>query len=58
MKAIGFNYNLIDGTNYRESRNRGVKKTKSESEAEQTRPQDNTTSIVNKDKGRIIDVSL
>lgn len=58
LKAIGFNYNWIDGLGSVESRRRGVRKDKIESEQEQSRPRDNGTSMVNKDKGRVIDVSL
>ena len=58
LSAIGFNYNLIDGSNKLDANRRGVRKDKVEAEQEQTRPQDNSTSMVNKDKGRVIDVSL
>ena len=58
LNAIGFNYNWIDGASNIEARRRGVKKDKVESEQEQSRPQDNSTSMINKDKGRVIDVSL
>ncbi len=58
LNAIGFDYNWIDGTSKIEARRRGIKKDKVEAEQEQSRPKDNGTSMVNKDKGRIIDVSF
>ena len=53
LRAIGFNYNLIDGTTYLEARKQGRKR-KVEAAKEQSRPQDINTSIANKDKGRVV----
>ncbi len=58
LKAIGFNYNTIAPSNQFERSQRNARRSKATAEVQQSRPRDKSTSIANKDKGRIIDVSL
>ena len=58
LYAIGLTTRMIDGTQYSTARHSGIKKNKVDAEKEHSRPQDKHTSLVNKDKGRIIDVSF
>ncbi|MBU1863626.1 MAG: hypothetical protein KKH94_08200 [Candidatus Omnitrophica bacterium] len=58
LKAIGINSRMIERTEYSDVNQSGIRKNRVESDKEHMRPQDKSTSVVNKDKGRIIDVSF
>ena len=58
LNSVGINFNLVDGSAYRNSHQRGVRKSNKEAETEQIKPKDKNTSVANNGKGRVIDVSL
>lgn len=58
LKAIGFNYNWINGANTIERNNSGVRKTREEAENDKSKPQTKRSSLATEGKGRVIDVSF